>query len=82
MSSTIELGTLLRERHQQRMLFFVTESYLAYKWEVDYKGFNEAIRVTLMSYHQSGMQGASMINLSVSTTLTLTINTLLPLGRE
>jgi hypothetical protein len=33
------------------MLFFVTGSYLAYKWEVDYKGFNEAIRVTLVSYH-------------------------------
>ena len=46
MSSTIQLGTLLRERHQQRMLSFVIRSYLAYKWEVDYKGFNEAIRVT------------------------------------
>ena len=64
------------------MLFFVTWSYLAYKWEVDYKGFNEAIRVTLASYHRSRMQGAPMINLSLSNTLTLTINTLLPLGRE
>jgi hypothetical protein len=64
------------------MLSFATGSYLAYKWEVDYRGFNEAIRVTLMSYHQSGMQGASMINLSLSTMLTLMINTFLPLGRE
>ena len=64
------------------MLSFVTGSYLTYRQEVDYKGFNEAIRVTLMSYHRSGMQDASMINLSLSTTLTLTINTLLPLGRE
>ena len=76
MSLTIQLGTLLRKRHQQRMLSFVTGSYLAYKWEVDYKGFNEVIRVTLMSYHRSIMQGASTINLSLSTTLTLTINTL------
>ena len=44
------------------MLSIVTGSYLAYKQEVDYKGFNEAIRVTLASYHRSGMQGASMIN--------------------
>ena len=64
------------------MLSFITESYLAYKWEVDYKGFNEAIRVTLVSYHRSGMQGASMINPSLSTTFTHTIGTLLPLGRE
>ena len=64
------------------MLFFVTGSYLAYKQEVDYRGFNKAIRVTLESYHQFGMQGASTINPSLSTTLTLTINTLLPLGRE
>ena len=82
MSSTIQLGTLLRKRYQQRMLFFVTRSYLAYKREVDYKGFNEAIRVTLTSYHRSRMQGASMINPSLSTTLTLTINTLLPLEQE
>jgi hypothetical protein len=33
------------------MLAFTTGSYLAYKREVDYRGFNEAIRVTLMSYH-------------------------------
>ena len=62
------------------MLSFATGSYLSYRWEVDYKGFNEAIRVTLMSYHRSGIQGASTINLSLSTTLILTINTLLPLG--
>jgi hypothetical protein len=64
------------------MLSFATGSYLAYKREVDYKGFNEAIRVTLASYHQSRMQGASTINLSLSTMLTLMINTLLPLGRK
>ena len=58
------------------MLSFVTGSYLSYRWEVDYKGFNEAIRVTLVSYHQSRMQGASTIDPSLSTTLTLTINTL------
>jgi hypothetical protein len=37
------------------MLSFATGSYLAYKWEVDYRGFNEAIRVTLTSYHRSKM---------------------------
>ena len=51
MPSTIQLGTLLKERHQQRMLPIVTVFYLRYKWEVDYRGFNEAIRVTLTSYH-------------------------------
>ena len=51
MSSTIQLGTLLKKRHQQRMLFVVIVSYLPYKQEVDYRGFNEAIRVTLVSYH-------------------------------
>ena len=51
MSSTIQLETLLRERHQQRMLSIVTASNLPYKREVDYRGFNEAIRVTLVSYH-------------------------------
>ena len=64
------------------MLSFVTGSYLAYKQEVDYKVLNVAIRVTLASYHRSEMQGASTINLSLSTTLTLMINTLLPQGRE
>ena len=49
---------------------------------VDFKGFSEAIRVTLASYQRSGIQGASMINLSLSTTLTLMINTLLSLCRE
>ena len=78
MSSTIQLGILLREKHQQRKLSFVTGSYLAYKLEVDYKGFNEAIKVTLASYHRSRMQGASMINLSLSTMVTPTINTILP----
>ena len=51
MSSTIQLGILLKERHQQMMLPIVIVSYLPYKWEVDYRGFNEAIRVTLVSYH-------------------------------
>jgi hypothetical protein len=55
MSSTIELGTLLKKRHQQRMLSIVTGSSLAYKWEVNYKGFNEAIRVTLVNYYRSGI---------------------------
>jgi hypothetical protein len=49
---------------------------------MDYKGFNKAIRVTLVSYHRSRMQGASTNNLSLSTTLTLMINTLLPLEHE
>ena len=53
------------------MLPVVTASYLPYKWEVDYRGFNEAIRVTLMSYHQSEMQDASTSNQSLSTMLTL-----------
>jgi tetrahydromethanopterin S-methyltransferase subunit E len=64
------------------MLSFATRSYLSYRREVDYKDFNEAIRVTLVSYHRSLMQGASTINLSLRTTLTLMINTLLPLCRE
>ena len=79
MSSTVQLGTLLRKKHQQSMISIATGSYMAYRWEVDDKGFNEAIRVTLTSYHRSRMQGVSMINLSLSTTLTLTFNTLLPL---
>ena len=33
------------------MFAIVTRSYSAYKQEVDYKGFNKAIRVTLASYH-------------------------------
>jgi hypothetical protein len=37
------------------MLSFATRSYLAYKQEMDYRGFNEAIRVTLANYHRSGM---------------------------
>ena len=71
MFSTIQLETLLKERHQQRMLPVVTASYLPYKWEVYYRAFNEAIRVTLTSYHRSGMQDASISNQSLSTTLTL-----------
>jgi hypothetical protein len=53
------------------MLSTVTVSYLPYKWEVDFRGFNEAIRVTLANYHRSGMQDASISNQSLSTTLTL-----------
>ena len=53
------------------MLSVVTASYLPYKREVDYRGFNEAIRVTLASYHRSRMQDASTSNQSLSTTLTL-----------
>ena len=34
----------------QSMFPIVTRSGSAYKREVDYKGFNEAIRVTLVSY--------------------------------
>jgi hypothetical protein len=37
------------------MLFFATGSYMAYRWEVDYREFNEAIRATLTSYHRSRM---------------------------
>ena len=55
MSSTIQLRTLLRKRHQQRMLSFISGSYLVYKWEVDYRVVNKAIRVTLTIYHRSEM---------------------------
>ena len=37
------------------MFPIVTKSREAYKQEVDYKGFNKAIRVTLVSYHRSGI---------------------------
>ena len=53
------------------MLPVVTASYLPYKWEVGYRGFNEAIRVSLVSYHRSRMQDASTGNESLSTKLTL-----------
>ena len=82
MSSTIQLGTILGKDTIRGYFPSQPHPTCAYRWEVDYKGFNEAIRVTLESYHQFGMQGASMINLSLSTMLTLTINTLLPLERE
>ena len=61
------------------MLSIVTGIYLAYRWEVDYKGLNK--NITFAIHHRSGKQGASTINPSLSTTLTLTINTLLPLER-
>jgi hypothetical protein len=54
--------------------------YLAYRQEVDYKGLNESVTLTI--YYRSEMQGASTINPNLSTTLTLTINTLLPLEQE
>ena len=82
MSSTIQLGILLGKDTSKGCFPSQPCPTCAYRWEVDYKGFNEAIRVTLTSYHQSGMQGASLINLSLSTMLTLTINTLLPLEQE
>ena len=69
MSSTIQLETLLKERHQQRMLFIVITSKLPNKQEVHYRGFNDAIRVTLVSYHRSKMQDASTSNQSLSTML-------------
>ena len=53
------------------ILPIVTTSYLPYKRKVDYRGFNEAIKVTLVSYHRSGMQDASTSKQSLSTTLTL-----------
>ena len=53
------------------MLSIVTTSYLPYKREVDYRGFNEAIRVTLASNHRFIMQDASISNQSLSTMLTL-----------
>ena len=62
------------------MLSVVTESYLAYRREVDYKGLNG--NVTLVIYHRSEMQGASTSNESLSTTLTLPITTLLHLEQE
>ena len=59
------------------MLSILAGYYLDYRWEVDYEGLNES--VTLAIYHRSEMQGASTINTSLSTTLTLMINTLPPL---
>ena len=52
----------------------------AYKREMDYNGSTMlySIDVTHTIYHRSEMQGASTINLSLSTVLTLTFNTLLP----
>jgi hypothetical protein len=82
MSSTIQLGTLLGKGTSRGYFPLQLGPTCLYRWEVDYRGFNEAIRVTLASYHRSGMQGASTINLSLSTMFTLMINTLLSLGRE
>jgi hypothetical protein len=35
----VPMGTLLKEKHQQRMFFLATRSYLSYKREVDYERF-------------------------------------------
>ena len=78
MSSSIQLGTLLGKDTSRGCFASQLCPTCAYRQEVDYKGFNEVIRDILVSYHQSGMQGASMIDPSPSTTLTLMINTLLP----
>jgi hypothetical protein len=40
----VPMGTLLKKRHQQRMLSLAIRSYLSYKQEVDYGRFNEAIK--------------------------------------
>ena len=69
MYSSVHLRTLLRKDTNKVCSSIVTRSYLAYIWEVYYKGLSEAI--TLMIYHQSRMQGASTSNESLSTMLTL-----------
>ena len=71
MSSTIQLGTLLGKDTSRGCFPSQPHPTFPYKLEVDYRGFNESIRVTLMSYDQSGMQDASTSNQSLSTTLTL-----------
>ena len=82
---------ITRERHQQRMLSLVTGSYLAYKREVDYKGSMMLYSIqrgyiVLKSHtrYTTDLECKvhSMINLSLSTTLTLMINTLLPLEQK
>jgi hypothetical protein len=47
----IELGTLLKKGHQQMMFSLASKSYLAYKREVDYRRFNEAIKSQGLKYH-------------------------------
>jgi hypothetical protein len=81
MSSTIQLETLLGKTPAEDA-FLCSRVLLSLQTGVGLQRINEAIRVTFVSYHQSRMQGASRINPGLSTTLTLTINTLLPLGRE
>ena len=51
MSSTIQLGTLLGKDTSKGCFPSQPRPMSPYKWEVDYRGFNEAIRVTLASYH-------------------------------
>ena len=64
MSSTIQLETLLGKDTHGGCFPLQPHSMRPYKQEVDYRGFNDAIRVTLVSYHRSGMQDASTINKS------------------
>ena len=71
MSSTIQLGTLLGKNTSRGCFPSQLHPTCPYKWEVDYRGFNEAIRITLVSYHRSGMQDAFTSNQSLSTTFTL-----------
>jgi hypothetical protein len=40
----VPMGTLPKKRHQQRMFFLATRSYLSHKREVDSERFNEAIK--------------------------------------
>ena len=71
MSSTIQLGTLLGKDTSRGCFPSQSRPTCPYKREVDYRRFNEAIRVNLMSYHRSRMQDASISNQSLSTMLAL-----------
>ena len=71
MPSTIQLGTLLGKDTSRGCFPSQPRPTCPYKREVDYRGFNEAIRVTVASYHWSKMQDASTSNQSLSTMLTL-----------
>jgi hypothetical protein len=46
MSSTIQLGTLLEKDTSRGCFPSQPGPVCLYKWEVDYRGFNEAIKVT------------------------------------
>jgi hypothetical protein len=75
MSSTVQLGTLLR-RDTNKDVFLRNRVLLGLQTGDGLQRIQRGYKVTLASYHRSRMQGASTINLSLSTTLTLTINTL------